>query len=262
VTRIARLLPLLLAGAMACVVNVPVQAEEPGKRQLLVFAAASLADVLGELSPAWERATGIPLRLSFASSAVLARQIEAGGNADVFISADDEWLNYLQKRNLLSDASRRDLAANRLVLIAPADSRLNLAISPGFNLAAALGTGRLSVADPDTVPAGRYARAALTSLGAWDGVADRLARADNVRGALLFVARGETPLGIVYATDARIEPAVRVIGVFPADSHAPIHYPAAALKNSSTSAIRYLDYLGSREAAETWKKFGFLETKK
>ena len=260
-TRIFRLLSLLLAAAMA-MPNMPVRAQEPAKQQLLVFAAASLADVLEALSPAWEQATGISLRLSFASSAVLARQIEAGGNGDVFISADDEWMNYLQARNLLSRASRRNLATNRLVLIAPADSGLSLAIRPGFNIAAALGTGRLSVADPDTVPAGRYARAALTSLGVWDGIADRLVRADNVRGALLFVARGETPLGIVYATDARIEPAVRVIDVFPADSHAPIHYAAAALKNSSAPATRYLDYLGGREAAGTWRKFGFLEIQK
>jgi molybdate transport system substrate-binding protein len=262
VTRHARLLTWIFALATLMASNGTAGAEEPRKPELLVFAAASLADVLGALSPGWERTSGIPARLSFASSAILARQIEAGGKAEVFISADDGWMNYLQERSLISNATRRNLAANRLVLIAPADSRLALKIRAGFPLLAALGTGRLSVADPEIVPAGRYAKTALTSLGVWNAVEDRLALADNVRSALLFVARGETPLGIVYATDARIDSKVRVVDVFPESTHAPIRYPAAAMKNASTAATRYLNYLGSRDAAASWKKFGFLETTK
>ncbi|HEU4781329.1 MAG TPA: molybdate ABC transporter substrate-binding protein [Steroidobacteraceae bacterium] len=254
-----RLLTLLLASLVPLALIGAARAEEPKKAELLVFAAASLADVLNALSPGWEATSGIPVRLSVAGSSVLARQIEAGSNVEIFISADEEWMNYLQARGQLANATRRNLAGNRLVLIAPADSKVDLNIRLGFGLAAALGNGRLSVADPDTVPAGRYARAALTSLGVWNTVADRLARADNVRGALQFVARGETPLGIVYSTDAAIDPRVRVVDVFPADTHSPIRYPAAAVKGSGAAAAQYLDYLGSPAAIETWKKFGFLE---
>ena len=185
--------------------------------------------MLGELSTTWEKSSGVPVKLSFASSSVLARQIEAGGRADVFISADQEWMDYLQARNLIEKPSRRNLVGNRLVLIAPADSKLELKIAPGFKLAAALGGGRLSTGDPDTVPVGRYARSALMSLGVWDEVADRLVRADNVRSAMTFVARGEVPLGIVYTTDALIDKNVRIVDTFPANSHAPITYPAAAI---------------------------------
>ena len=174
---------LILFGCCAALAH----AQDAKKPALLVFAAASLTNVLGEISPAWEKTSGIPVKLSFAASSVLARQIEAGGNADVFISADQEWMDYLQSRNLIDKTARRDLVGNRLVLIAPADSKLELKIATGFALAEALGDGRLATGDPDTVPAGRYARAALTSLGVWDEVADRLVRADNVRSAMMFV---------------------------------------------------------------------------
>ena len=146
---------------------------------------------------------------------MLARQIEAGSNADVFISADQEWMDYLQARNLIAKPSRVNLVGNRLVLIAPADSKIELEIRPGFDLAGALAGGRLSTGDPDTVPVGRYARSALTSLGVWDQVADRLVRADNVRSAMTFVSRGEAPLGIVYATDAQIDKKVQGGRYFP-----------------------------------------------
>jgi len=235
---------------------------EDRKPELLVFAAASLTNVLGELSPTWEKESGVTVKLSFAASSVLARQIEAGGQADVFVSADQEWMDYLQSRNLIDKASRRNLVGNRLVLIAPADSKLALEIAPGFKLAAALGDGRLATGDPDTVPVGRYARSALTTLGVWDEVQDRLVRADNVRSAMMFVSRGEVPLGIVYTTDALVDTKVRVVDTFPENAHAPITYPGAVMKAAKPQAAAYLDFLSSAAARETWKKSGFTELRK
>jgi molybdate transport system substrate-binding protein len=239
-----------------------VRAAGADRRELLVFAAASLTDVLGELSSSFEQQAGTPVKLSFAASSVLARQIEAGGEADVFVSADPQWMDYLQRRDLIDEPTRRNLAGNRLVLIAPADSRVELRIAPGFPLVAALGEGRLSTGDPDIVPAGRYARAALVSLGLWEELRDRLVRADNVRSAMMFVARGEAPLGIVYATDALIDAKVRVVDTFPETTHAPITYPAAATRGARVGAIAYLNYLASPPAGETWRRFGFVELKK
>jgi molybdate transport system substrate-binding protein len=252
----------IVACALALSFAVPSSAEDAKKPELLVLAAASLTNVMGELSPAWEKSGGAHVKLSFAASSVLARQIEAGSNADVFISADQEWMDYLQTRNLIARASRVNLVGNRLVLIAPADSRLELTIKPGFDLAGALAGGRLATGDPDTVPVGRYARSALTSLGVWDQVADRLVRADNVRGAMTFVSRGEVPLGIVYATDAQIDQKVRIVATFPDNTHAPITYPAAATAVAGPDAAAFLAFLRSNEAAPVWKKFGFLELAK
>lgn len=248
-----------LAAALAALLVMPARSQEQPRRELLVLAASSLTQVLGELSTAWEKSSGVPVKLSFASSSVLARQIEAGSRADVFVSADQEWMDYLQARNLIDESSRHNLAGNRLVLIAPADSKLQLSIAPGFRLREALGSGRLSTGDPQTVPAGRYARSALISLGIWDEVADRLVSADNVRSAMMFVARGEAPLGIVYATDARLDRNVRVVDTFPANTHAPITYPAAATVAARRESAAYLEFLGGRDAAVVWKKFGFLE---
>lgn len=225
---------------------------------LVVFAAASLANVLDELSQEYRKTTGVAVKFSFAASSLLARQIEVGGRADVFVSADVQWMDYLAERGLIDRATRRDVAGNRLVIVAPSGSQTALEIRAGLALAAALGDGRLAVADPDTVPAGRYARAALESLGAWATVERRLARADNVRAALLFVARGETPLGIVYSTDAQIEPKVRVVATFPDHSHPPIAYPAAASASAGPRAVAFLAYLSGAEAAPIWKKYGFL----
>ncbi len=239
-----------------------VHAQEPKKAALLVFAAASLTQVLEELSREFERASGVTVKLSFAASSALARQIESGAKADVFVSADQEWMNYLDERKFIAAATRRNLVGNRLVLIAPADSRIALKIAPGFALAASLGDGRLATADPDTVPAGRYARAALTALGAWDGVESRLARGENVRTAMMYVARGEAPLGIVYATDAKVDPKVRIVDTFPGNSHPPITYPAAATNTGQPEALEYLEFLASRKAAESWQKFGFLKLPK
>ncbi len=237
-------------------------AQEPKQPELLVFAAASMTNVLGELSAEWEKTSGQKVRLSFAASSVLARQIEAGGEAQVFVSADQEWMDYLAARNLIDKASRRNLVGNRLVLIAPADSKIELKIKPGFKLATALGDGRLATGDPDTVPVGRYAKSALEYLRVWDAVADKLVRAENVRAAMTYVARGEAPLGIVYATDAAVDSKVRVVATFPDNTHAPITYPAAALAKAGPDAAAYLSFLGSSGAAPIWKKFGFLELDK
>ncbi|MEO8063821.1 MAG: molybdate ABC transporter substrate-binding protein [Pseudomonadota bacterium] len=257
-----RLRTLLAAIVISPGTIAPAHATDSQEPKLLVFAAASLTNVLAELSPAWEKAAGVRVKLSFAASSVLARQIEAGGSADVFVSADQEWMDYLQSRNLLDKSSRRNLVGNRLVLIAPADSRLALQIGPGFRLAAALGKGRLATGDPDTVPVGRYARSALTSLGVWDEVADRLVRTDNVRSAMMFVARGEVPLGIVYTTDARVDSKVRIIDTFPESSHAAITYPGAVTRGAKPQAAAYLQFLASAEAHATWEKFGFRELEK
>jgi molybdate transport system substrate-binding protein len=238
------------------------RAQERDQPELLVFAAASLSNVLDELATAWHRKTGVQVRLSFAASSALARQIEAGGDAQVFISADREWMDYLAARKLIDLDSRRDLAGNDLVLIAPADSVVKLRITRNFPLAAALGDGRLAMADPDAVPAGRYARAALTTLGVWEQVSARLVRAENVRAAMAYVARGEAPLGIVYSTDAQIDKKVRVIATFPDNSHPAITYPAAATASAGRPAASFLAFLASDEAAGVWKKHGFRELTK
>jgi len=254
----------LAAGLMIAILagTAPAHAAEQKKSQLLVFAAASLTNVLGELSTAWQTNSGVPVRTSFAASSVLARQIEAGGKADVFISADQEWMDYLQSRGLVEKSSRRNLVGNRLVLIAPADSKVELKIAPGFKLAAALNGGRLSTGDPDTVPVGKYARSALVSLGLWDEIQDRLVRADNVRSAMMFVSRGEAPLGIVYTTDALVDPKVRIVDTFPENTHAPITYPGAVTIGSNNYAVSFLEFLSKPESLDTWRKFGFLEIKK
>jgi molybdate transport system substrate-binding protein len=234
-----------------------VPAAELQQPQILVFAAASLADAVQEIGAAYQKTAHVTVRSSFDSSSVLARQIEAGAPADVFFSADPEWMDYLQSRNLVRAASRRNVLGNRLVLIAPAQSRVQLKIAPHFPLAAALGDGRLATADPDAVPAGRYARAALTTLGVWEEVAPRLARAENVRVALLYVARGEAPLGIVYASDALADGKVRVVDTFPADTHEPIVYPVALTTTSKDQAAGFVDYLSGPRGHEVFVKYGF-----
>lgn len=223
-----------------------------------VYAAASLRDALGEVAKAFEAESGKIIDISFAASSALARQIEAGATADMFMSADTDWMDYLQQRQLIEESSRRNLLSNRLVLIAEQSSQISLKIADGFDVLGALGDGRLSVADPDSVPAGKYARAALTSLGVWNGVAGRLVRAENVRVALTYVARGEAPLGIVYETDAKSEPKVKIVDVFPADSHPPITYPIALTPNASATAKDFLSYVEGPKAADAFKKYGFI----
>jgi molybdate transport system substrate-binding protein len=228
--------------------------------QPLVFAASSLRDALTDVLAGYEMVARNKVRVSYAATPALARQALQGAPADVFISADLEWMNYLQERSLIRTASRRNLLANRLVLIAPKESRVSVRIAKGFDLAHALGDGRLAIAQPDSVPAGRYAKTALTALGAWPGVQARLAPTDNVRAALALVARKEAPLGIVYATDAQADPRVRVVDTFAAGTHPPIVYPAAILSASrSSSAEALLSYLHGPEARAVWHKHGFTQ---
>lgn len=224
---------------------------------VLVFAAASLANVLTDLDTAFTARTGIGVTVSPAASSTLAKQIEAGAPADVYFSADLQWMDYLQQRGLLRTGSRHEVVGNSLVLIAPSGSSLRIAIGPGFELARLLAGGHLAVADPDSVPAGIYARQALQNLGAWADVAPRLVRAENVRAALEYVARGDAPLGIVYRTDALIEKRVRIVGVFPADSHAPIVYPVALTRGAGSGAARYLAFVTSAQARPIFRKWGF-----
>ena len=239
---------VLLGAAMA-----PAQAGE-----VMVFAAASLKEALDENVDAFAKAAGHRVRVSYGGSNTLARQIENGAPADVFIAADEEWMRYLEVRNLVAPGTRRDLVGNRLVLIAPIGSTIRLAIAPGFSLSAALAGGRLALANPDAVPAGRYARAALARLGVWQGVEASLTRSENVRASLMLVARGETPLGIVYATDAKAEPRVRVVDVFSADLHPPIVYQAAAVAGRANATSRaLLDYLGGLQARAVLVRRGF-----
>lgn len=249
-----RFLRMLFMGVFMLLASVATAAEN----EVTVFAAASLTGAMQEIGNAYTAGGGQKIKFNFAASSLLARQIEAGAEADIFISADSEWMNYLADRSLIQLASRKDILSNRLVLISAKESMIALKIAPNFPLAQALGDGRLAVADPDSVPAGRYARSALTSLGVWGTVAERLVRAENVRVALTYVARGEAPLGIVYETDAKSEPKVRVVDVFPSDSHLPIVYPAALTKvGTSGGAKAFLDYTKGAKAADIFRKFGF-----
>lgn len=229
-----------------------------GEKVLTVFAAASLTDVLQEAGKAYRARTGRLVRFSFAGSSTLARQIEAGAPADVFVSADEQWMDYLEKRGRVAPGTRADVASNALVLVAPADSAVHLAIGPGFPIAAALGKrGRLATGDPDMVPAGRYARAALESLGAWKEVAARVVPTDNVRAALNFVVQGEAALGIVYATDLAGVAGVREVARFPAASHPPITYPAAATVRGGEDAAQFVRFLRGPEARALFERYGF-----
>ena len=222
-----------------------------------MFSAASLSNALQELGDGFTKETEVPVKFSFAASSVLARQIESGAQADIFFAADLEWMDYLQSRNLIKKSSRRDVLGNKLVLIAPADSKIELKIAPNFPLAAALDGGRLATGDPDSVPVGRYARSALTSLGVWNDIQDRLVRAENVRSALMFVDRSEVPLGIVYETDALVDKKVRVVDVFPANSHLPITYPIALTSSARPPAAKFVDYLLSPAGDAVFRKYGF-----
>jgi molybdate transport system substrate-binding protein len=256
-----RLRKLLGAGLLLLcdLLFVSAHAAEPQDRQLLVFAAASLTNVLDEIGPAYAQQSKQPVKFSYAASSALARQLAAGARADVFFSADLEWMDYVQARNLIDRSTRRNVLGNRLVLVAPADSKIELKVAPGFKLAGALGEGRLATGDPESVPVGKYARSALISLGVWNDVADRLVRADNVRSALAFIARGETPLGIVYETDAKVERRVRVVDFFPADTHPPIVYAVAVTAQARPGARQFVEFLQSAAAQAAFEKYGFTQ---
>lgn len=231
-------------------------------RPLTVFAAASLRESLDAAAQAWEAGGHGKIAISYAASSALARQIEQGAPADVFISADTRWMDYLQDKKYIEPASRFVLVRNTLVLVAPASSPLDaLDLAKPGALLAALGKGRLAVAETSSVPAGIYAREALEKLGLWNSVAAKLAQGENVRATLEYVARGDTPLGIVYLTDARVEPRVKVLATFAAKTHVPIVYPAARTMSASDprAAAKFLEFLRSRQAAAIFRNAGFID---
>lgn len=247
-----------IAGAALAALGVahPARAQDA----LTVFAAASLTDAMRDLAQAWQARGNPAPRLSFAASSALARQIEQGAPADLFMSADEPWMDYVQQRDLVVTATRVSPIGNALVLVAPADQARPVTLARDTNLAALVGPqGRIATGDPAHVPVGRYAQAALTWMGQWDAIAPRLARADNVRAALLLVERGEAPYGIVYSTDAAASRGVRVVGTFPAESHTPITYPFALMRRAegNTQARAFLAFLTGPDSAETWRRFGF-----
>ena len=243
--------------AAVLLVLLPVSAVSQSRDSVTVLAAASLTNAMQDIGKAYEAASGRRVVFSFAGSMTLAKQIEASAGADIFISADAESMDYLDQKNLIARPTRSNLFGNSLVLIAPAESKIALSISPGFDLAGALRGGRLAVANTETVPAGRYAREALVKLGVWDRVKAQLAQGEDVRGTLAYVARGEAPLGVVYATDAKIEHRVRIVGTFPADTHAPIVYPGALTKDAKPGAEAFLAYLKGPAASAILQREGF-----
>lgn len=228
-------------------------------QDLTVFAAASLQNAFEDIARQYRQKTGRDVKFSFAASSSLARQIEQGAPASIFASADEQWMDYLQQRNLIVTDTRKALLGNRLVLVIPAASTAKVDLKPNFDFKSLLGAdGRWVTGDPASVPVGRYAQEALTKLGAWDFAQTRLVRAENVRVALTFVERGEVAAGIVYETDAAISQKVKVAGVFPSDSYTPVSYPVAAIaKNDTPAAREFLKFLESAEAREVYKKFGF-----
>ncbi len=251
-TFLARLSILLLLA-------LPALAHSAQPRPITVFAAASLKESLDEAAAAWTRRSGQKVSISYAASSALAKQIEQDAPADVFISADGEWMDYLQQRKLIDASTRANLVGNRLVVIAPAASALRrLPLKPDA-LRRALGDGRLAIAETTSVPAGRYGKQAFTALGLWGTVSGQLAQADNVRAAMAFVSRGEAPLGIVYATDAQAEPKVRVVASIPAGAHDVIVYPVARLAKTPPAVAKgFLAFLRGNEAKAIFKRAGFL----
>lgn len=245
----------LLMAALLALAGFPASARAG---DLLVFAAASLKESLEEVAAAWEAEAGQAVTLSFAGSSTLARQIQAGAPADLFLSANEEWMDVLEKENLLRPGSRRNLLTNRLVVIAGDPDAAPLDLSAPGALSARLGEGRLAMALVEAVPAGIYGKSALVALGQWDSVAPQVAQADNVRAALALVATGEAPLGITYATDALAEPRVSIIFTFPEDSHPPIRYPLAIpAVSTATGAVAFADWLAGAEAGAIFRAHGF-----
>lgn len=227
-------------------------------KSITVFAAASMKNALDEINAAFTKSMGVKVIASYAASPTLMKQIEQGAPADVFVSADIDWMDYGSDKKVIKDETRINLLSNQLVLIAPKDSKLgNVIIGPGFNLAQLVGDGRIATADVRVVPVGKYAKAALEKLGSWDAATSKFAMTENVRAALTLVARGEAPLGIVYTTDAKVEPRVKIIGTFPADSHPAIVYPIAATATAKPETSSYLTYLRSEPAKLIFEQYGF-----
>jgi molybdate transport system substrate-binding protein len=245
---------LAAAFSTALALSAPVRAQDDAT---LVFAAASLRNALDAVVEDYAKTTGKAVTVSYAASSALAKQIEEAAPADLFFSADLDWMNYLEDRNLIARDSRVTLLGNEIVLVAPADSTVSLEIAPGFPLADALGGGKLAMAQTASVPAGKYGKAALESLGVWESVAGSVVETENVRAALALVSRGEAALGIVYATDAKSDSGVKNVGVFPAGSHPPILYPVALTATAKPEARAFLDYLTSPKAKPLFEAQGF-----
>ena len=237
----------------------PVQGPARGQStDVVVFAAASLKTALDAVNAQWQKETGKKATISYAASSALARQIEQGAPAQVFISADLDWMDYLAGKNLIKPDTRANLLGNRIVLIAPKDRAQNIEIKPGFDLAKVVGEGRLAMANVDAVPAGKYGKAALEKLGVWASVSNKIAQAENVRAALLLVSRGEAPAGIVYQTDAAADPSVWIVGVFPENTHPPIVYPMALTAGANhPDAPAFLVYVKSAKAKPLFEAQGF-----
>lgn len=249
-----RMLAAVLAAALMAASTSVQAADAEGP---IVFAAASLKGSLDEAANAFAAETGVTVTISYAGSNALAKQIEQGAPAEIFISADEAWMDYVAEKTLIKTETRFDLLSNELVLVAPTASTTTLTIEPNFALAEALGDGKLAMADPAAVPAGKYGEAALTKLGVWEAVSPKVARAENVRAALALVAKGEAPFGIVYRTDAKAEAKVRLVDTFPADSHGPIRYPAALTTGASDKAAQFLTFLQGEAATAIFTKAGF-----
>lgn len=233
----------------------PASAED---KIITVFAAASMKNALDEVDAAYTAKTGIKITASYAASSALAKQIEQGAPADVFVSADTDWMDYALSKKTINESSRVNLLGNSIVLIAPKDSEIgNVTISQGFDLAKLAGDGRIATGDVKSVPVGKYAKAALGKLGAWQSAEPKFAMAESVRAALTLVARGEANLGIVYSTDAKVEPGVKVVGTFPADSHPTIIYPVAATMTAKPETNAYLAFLRTSAAKTIFEKYGF-----
>ncbi|WP_417687242.1 molybdate ABC transporter substrate-binding protein [Roseibium sp.] len=247
--RVFRIMSAIV-GALACVAS-PAAAGD----RITVFAAASMSEALTEVGASFEQETGTEIVFSFAGTGTLARQIEAGAPADVFVSADEEWMAYLTSRGAVDAQTVTIIAGNSLVLVGPADAKSLELTSEA--IAARVGNGRLAIADPDTVPAGRYGKAALTAIGLWDAVEGRLAPMDNVRVALASVARGDTPLGVVYGSDATVERQVKVVAEFPVSSHPDIHYPAGLVSGTASLGANFLAFLTGDVAQAIFADYGF-----
>jgi molybdate transport system substrate-binding protein len=248
-------LALLVATAAGGTIATQATAQE---KSITVFAAASMKNALDDVNTAFTKQSGVKVVTSYAATSALAKQIEQGAPADVFVSADPKWMDYGSEKKFIKDDTRVNLLGNKLVLIAPKDSKIGTVnIGPGFDLAKLAGDGRITTGDVRAVPVGIYAKQALEKLGAWKAVEPRMAMAENVRAALVLVARGEAALGIVYETDAKVEQGVKILGAFPDDSHPPIIYPVALTVNAKPEAAPYLAFLRTPAAKTVFEKYGF-----
>src|ERR1700732_5015436 len=257
-TFLGAIRPMLLGAVIALAAPGGVGAHAQ-TRDLLVFGAASLKNALDDANAQYQHNAGHKIVVSYGASSALAKQIENGAPADIFISADLDWMDYAAEHKLIKPETRFNLLGNKLVLIAPADSRIDLTIAPNFPLAQALGNDRLAMAEPSAVPAGKYGKAALEALGVWPSVASKIAPAQDVRAALLFVSRGEAPLGIVYQTDAAADKSVKIGGAFPESTHPSIIYPIAVTTASTNpGAVDYIGFLKSPAARPAFEKQGFV----